>query len=129
MAENIVNGAMITCSFGAAPASMIVVPKNMVNAGGQPAANIMDHQPMANIPMFGMCSAPANPAVIAATAAKLGVFTPVPCVPATVSPWVPGSPTVMVGGMPALQSSCQLMCMWAGVITVSQPGQMTVNSP
>lgn len=129
MAQNVVNGAMLQCSFGAAPGSLIVLPTNLVNAGGQPAANIMDHKPMVNIPTFGMCSAPANPAVIAATAAKLGVFTPVPCVPATTAPWIPGSPTVMIGKMPAIQSSCQLMCMWAGVITVSQPGQFTVNAP
>jgi hypothetical protein len=33
----------------------------------------------------------------------------------------------MIGNKPALNNSCQLMCAWGGVITVSNPGQQTVN--
>jgi hypothetical protein len=43
-----------------------VLPMNRVNTNMVPDANIMDHIPMAKIMPFGMCSAPANPAVIAA---------------------------------------------------------------
>jgi uncharacterized Zn-binding protein involved in type VI secretion len=93
------------------------------------AATIMDYQPMANIPPFGMCMTPSNPQVAAATAAALGVLTPQPCIPVTVAPWTPGSPTVMVNGQPALNSTCTCMCMWGGVITVSSPGQFTTNVP
>ncbi|MFZ9811939.1 MAG: DUF4280 domain-containing protein, partial [Burkholderiaceae bacterium] len=96
---------------------------------GTPAANIMDHIPMLNIPPFGMCQSLANPTVAAATAAALGVLTPMPCIPATPAPWIPGSPTVTLGGMPALQDSSKLNCLWAGVISVSQPGQQTVSEP
>lgn len=116
-------GAMISCSFGAAPASLIVLPVNRVLTSNMPAANIMDHVPIVNIPTFGMCSSLANPTVAAATSAALGVLTPMPCVPATVTPWVPGSPTVMLGNMPTLNNTCTLNCMWAGVITISQAGQ------
>lgn len=123
----VTNGAMIACSFGVAPGTLTVTPEKRVNAGSQPAATIMDFTPMKNIPPFGMCSAPTNPAVIAATSAAAGVFTPAPCVPATTAPWVPGSSRVLIGNMPALHSSCQCMCMWMGVITVSSPGQFTVN--
>ena len=69
----------------------------------------------------------ANPTVSAATSAAMGVLTPMPCIPMTLSPWAPGSPTVMVGGQPALSSSCQLMCNWGGAITVNFAGQVTVN--
>lgn len=121
-------GALMTCSFGVAPAPLSVLPANRVLTG-TPAATIMDHAPMVNIPTFGMCSSTANPTVIAATAAALGVLTPMPCVPATVAPWVPGSPTVLIGNMPALNDSSKLTCMWGGMIQFSFPGQVTVMVP
>lgn len=122
-------GAMLKCSFGAAPASLIVLPARMVMAGYVPAATIMDHVPMVNIPPFGMCSAPSNPAVIAATTAAAGVITPAPCVPVIPAPWLPGSPTVLIGNIPALNDTSKCLCTWAGVITIASPGQMTVDIP
>jgi len=94
-----------------------------------PAANIMDHVPMVNIMPFGMCSCPSNPTVASATAAAMGVLTPMPCVPVTAAPWTPGSPTVLLGGMPALNDSSKLMCTWGGVISVVMPGQVTEQIP
>lgn len=123
------NGAMLQCSFGAAPSTMMVLPTNKVLTSNQPAANIMDNKPMTNIMPFGMCSSLANPQVAAATAAALGVLTPQPCIPNTVAPWAPGAPTVLIGNMPALNNSSKLMCMWAGVIQVTNPGQFTVQVP
>ena len=114
-------GATMQCSFGAAPATLVVVDPT-VCAEGPPAANIMDHAPIVNIPPFGMCSSLANPTVASATAAALGVLTPMPCVPVTSAPWVPGSLTVTVRGMPALSQTCKCMCNWAGVITIANPG-------
>ena len=69
MAQLVRMGATLQCSFGAAPATLVVPPAHRVNAEGPPAANILDHIPMANIPPFGMCSAPTNPDVAKATAA------------------------------------------------------------
>ena len=129
MAMQVSMGASLQCSFGAAPGSLIVLPTNCVMAGGPPAANIMDNKPMMNILPFGMCNSPSNPMVAAATAAALGVLTPMPCIPATVAPWVPGAPTVLLGNMPALDSQCKLMCMWGGVIQVVSPGSTTVMVP
>ena len=85
MGQLAVTGAMMRCSFGAAPGPLTVLPDKMVLSTA-PVANILDYKPMVNIPSFGMCSAPTNPAVIAATSAASGVFTPAPCVPATSSP-------------------------------------------
>ncbi|HEX8441585.1 DUF4280 domain-containing protein, partial [Archangium sp.] len=65
-------GAMMKCGFGAAPASLVVLPVNRTMAGGPPAATILDNKPLVNVPPFGMCSSLANPAVAAATAAALG---------------------------------------------------------
>lgn len=129
MPQQVCNTAQLMCAMGAAPSVLTVLPINRVMTGNQPAANIMDHVPMLNIMPFGVCMSPANPMVAAATAAAFGVLTPMPCIPNTPSPWVPGVPTVMVGNMPALDNTCQLMCLWAGVITVAMPGQMTHQIP
>ena len=114
-------GAMMQCSFGAAPSTLVVAVPTVLGEG-PPAANIMDHVPIMNIPPFGMCSSIANPMVAAATAAALGVLTPMPCLPVTPAPWVPGSPTVILRNMPALTQTCQCMCAWAGVIAIVNPG-------
>jgi hypothetical protein len=47
----------------------------------------------------------------------------------TISPWVPGAPTVMLGGNPTLDSTSTLLCMWAGVIQIVEPGEFTVSVP
>ncbi|GFM50314.1 DUF4280 domain-containing protein [Pseudomonas cichorii] len=123
-------GATLQCSFGAAPTVLNVLPTNRVLTSSMPAATIMDHIPLVNIPTFGMCMSTANPMVIAATAAALGVLTPMPCIPATASPWIPGgAPTVLLGGMPAIDSNSMLMCNWAGVIKIVIPGQMQMLIP
>lgn len=121
-------GAMLQCSFGAAPSSLVVLPANKTLTV-TPDANIMDNKPMVNIMPFGMCSSLANPTVASATAAALGVLTPMPCIPVIPAPWVPGSPTVLIANMPALNDSSKLMCAYAGVIQITNPGQQTVMIP
>jgi hypothetical protein len=126
MAKQVCMGALLKCSFGVAPSSLVVLPVNRVMTK-TPDANIMDNKPMVNILPFGMCQSLANPMVAAATAAAFGVLTPMPCIPMTTAPWMPGSPTVQIGGMPALNDASKLMCMWGGMIEVSFPGQATVS--
>lgn len=121
-------GTTIQCSFGAAPSALTVLPASGVLAGA-PAAAIMDHAPMVNVMPFGMCSCVSNPMVAAATAAALGALTPVGCLPMTTAPWMPGSPTVLIGNFPALQDASKLMCMWGGVISVVAPAQFTAQVP
>src|SRR5215469_9674593 len=128
MAIQVNMGSMLQCSFGAAPSSLVVLPANQVLTS-TPDANIMDNKPLVNILPFGMCSSIANPTVASATAAALGVLTPMPCVPAIPAPWVPGAPTVLIGNMPALDNSSKLMCMWGGVIQIVSPGEFTVMEP
>lgn len=127
MAIQVCMGATLMCSFGTAPSVLTVLPANRTFAGGPVAANIMDSMPMVNILPFAMCTTPSNPMVAAATAAALGVLTPMPCIPATAAPWAPGSPTVMIASMPALNNSSKLMCSYGGVIQVTVPGQATVQ--
>lgn len=126
MGQQVCMGAMLSCSFGVAPGTLVVLSLSQVMTT-MPAANIMDNKPMMNVLPFGMCQSPSNPMVIAATAAALGVLTPMPCIPMTMSPWMPGSPTVLIGNMPALNDGSKLMCMWGGVIGIDAPGQFTVS--
>ena len=122
-------GATMQCTFGMAPSTLVVLPTNRVLTDEVPDANIMDHVPMVNIMPFGMCMSPANPVVAAATAAALGVLTPMPCIPNTPAPWVPGAPTVLLANFPTLDNVSQLMCIWGGVITIVNPGEETVMVP
>jgi hypothetical protein len=128
MAILVANGAQIACDMGAAPSVLTVVP-GPPHVAATPApplllAVITDFVPLTNIKTFGMCSSPSNPAVIAATSAASGVFTPAPCVPATADPWDPPEP-VLVSGVPAFAELATCQCAWAGTIAVVNPGQVT----
>lgn len=124
MPNQVCMGAMMTCSYGVAPCPLVVLPANKVTTSMMPAANIQDYKPIVNIATFGMCNSTTNPAVIALTAAALGVHTPAPCIPATTSPWSPGSSTVTLANEPALNNSCKCNCMWGGEISFTSAGQV-----
>ena len=125
----VVNGATLMCSFGVAPSTLVVPPANGAYAHNQPVANILDHKPMANVQPFGMCISMMNPQVSAATAAASGVLTPQPCIPQTITPWVPGVPNVLLGYSPIIDNLCTCNCLWAGVVSIVNPGQATVVVP
>jgi hypothetical protein len=118
-------GAVCECSFGSTPSGLITLPtptdKAMLKKGVV-YATVKDNMPLVNILPFGMCKSMANPTVAAATAAALGEFTPMPCVPNTQSLWSPGSADVMLGDAPALTGDSRLMCSWGGIITITHPG-------
>ncbi|MDR2163103.1 MAG: DUF4280 domain-containing protein [Clostridiales Family XIII bacterium] len=128
MAICVCAGAGLFCPFGTTP-STLMVTSNMKVLTSSPAATIMDKNPIVNIPPFGMCTSLANPTVASATAAALGVLTPMPCIPNTVAPWVPGSPKVLVGAYPALSNTSKLMCAYGGAISVTAPGQAKTLVP
>jgi hypothetical protein len=126
MGNLVTAGAVMSCTFGAAPSTLMVLPTNKVLVD-MPAANIMDNKPLLNVMPFGMCTSMANPMVAAATAAALGALTPMPCIPMTTAPWVVGAPTVLIGNMPALTSDSKLMCNWGGCISISFAGEVKVS--
>lgn len=126
MANFVTTGALMKCTFGVAPSTLNVIRPTIMIAG-KPAATIMDFAPFANIPTFGMCSAPSNPAVIATTAAALGVPTPAPCIPNTIAPWLPGNSKVLIQNQPALMDDCKCMCLWGGSVSITFAGQVSVS--
>ncbi|MDQ1395042.1 MAG: hypothetical protein QOG64_301 [Acidimicrobiaceae bacterium] len=111
--------ANIMCTFGMAPSTLVATPSPVL-IEGKPAATVMDFAPGTNIPPFGMCMSPSNPTVAAATAAALGVLTPMPCIPAT-APWQPGAVKTIIAGKPALTSTSKCMCAYGGVISILFP--------
>jgi hypothetical protein len=115
------NGATLKCMFGSSQPKLTVI-RPTINIGGNNMATIMDFAPMMNIMPFGQCKSMANPTVAAATAANYGKLQEMPCIPATTAPWIPGLPTVMVGKLPALTKDSKCMCMWAGMIEITDSG-------
>ena len=123
MATAVCMNAVMTCTFGVAPASLLVIRPTMLGCS-RPLANIMDNKPFANIPPFGMCNSVANPATKRPPPV---LFTPAPCTPVIAAPWAPGVPNVLVDNMPALDMNCKLMCNWGGVIQIVFPGQVQIQ--
>ncbi len=119
-------GAMMQCTFGMAPSTLMANAQVTTMTSSKVMATIMDNKPMGNIPPFGMCNCPANPATIKPPPV---MFAPAPCVPVIPAPWAPGSPTVMVGNYPALNNSSKLMCAYGGVISIINPGQTQCMVP
>lgn len=115
----VVAEAVTKCSFGVAPCPIEVLPTNRVVIEDRPAATIMCSE-IINIPTFGMCMTLSNPEVAAATAAALGVLTPMPCVP-VLTPWISPSQT-LIGDVPALVEGSTCMCDFGGVIEILFPG-------
>lgn len=114
MALAVCAGAMLQCSFGAAPSSLMVLPINQV-MGNTPLANIMDQKPMVNILGFGVCNQVPS--------------MPRPCTFVPAGSWLPGSPKVLIKNAPALNQSCKLMCGVGGVISILNPGQNSIQVP
>jgi hypothetical protein len=123
MSSYVVDGAKLKCPFGDKESKLRVTKTRRVYINNRRQGNIMDFKPKENILSFGDCSSLANPVVAAATAANHGRLQKMPCVPATVSPWINGKTDVLVGNFPAILDTSKLMCMWCGVISVAKDGQ------
>ena len=117
-------GTMLSCTMSLTPTAFIANPlpgAPMIN-GAVPAATI-DQVLLTNIPTFGMCNSPTNPAVVAATTAALGVPTPAPCVPMPTPPgWAPPSLVAKVNMIPLATVASKCICALGGLISVAVPG-------
>jgi hypothetical protein len=105
-------GALVRCRCGTQPSQLAIET---------PVATVREVVPFVNLRPFGLCAAPSNPAVQAATAAAMGVPTPAPCVPSTSAPWAPAHEWARVRGVPALSPASQARCQWGGVIDILDP--------
>ena len=126
MATAVVSGASVQCTMGMAPGQLLVTSQATVLAGGMPAGTGTDAAPVSNGTPCGLCTSLANPQVAAATAAALGVLTPMPCIPVPVGIWTCAG-TPLIGGKPALSTDATLTCSYGGSIRVVSPGQTIVT--
>ena len=92
-------GAQCMCTMGLTPAPLMILPQKKAFGENKPIGN-----PGVKPPFVPMA----------------------PCVPNTAAPWMPGSPTVLVGNVPALNNSCKLICNYGGVISIMNPGMTKV---
>jgi len=126
MAFYVCNGAQLKCSMGDSSSQLNVTGKTAL-LSGEDLANIMDFQPMTNIQPFGQCQSVANPTVAAATASNAGKLQPMPCIPNTIAPWMNGKSNVKAFGQPALMTNAKLMCMWAGIIEITDENNTAIK--
>ena len=114
----VTQSALLKCTFGSAPASLVVTSQPLVKIGGMPAATFMDNKPLT----FATCTSPAHP-VVASTG------TPGPCLAAVqvVSPWMGSSLTVKICGKCAIHKGSTLMCNFGGQISVSMTPALTTK--
>lgn len=107
---------MCMCSFGAAPAALFQ-PNPKLQAENSPLADITC-TPKPGVCQFGVC----------AQLTTLAMGVPQPCNPSVPS-WIPGDPTVMVGGKPALNNTCTAVCATAGgTISIINPGTVKTQN-
>ena len=125
MGVSVVMGAAIKCTMGLSPGQLLVTSQAKCLAGGKPMATIQDIAPLTNITPCGLCTSMANPTVASATAAALGVLTPMPCVPAPVGVWT-SSGKPLVANLPGLDQTSTIACAYAGMINIVNPGQTKV---
>lgn len=125
MGNLISSNAMMSCSFGMAPACF--QPNNCPTVLSQGmVGTAMDATP-ANILPFGTCMSLLNPAVAAATSAALGVLTPQPCTPMPAGLWITPAMTILVKNAPVLTTDAKLMCAFGGIIQFSNTPSMKVK--
>lgn len=128
MSQPVVTGATVQCTMAMPPGSgsLTATAQTAVRIGGQTAAIITDTVPMVNVGSCGMCTSMSNPQVASATAAALGVLTPMPCVPSPVGAWL-GCSGPLIGGKPALTTDGTLACAYGGTIRILFSGQAGTN--
>jgi hypothetical protein len=126
--QPVVAAAILECGMGTAPSVMVVLPTAQVMVEARPVAVVADNIPFLNLLPFGMCQSPANPMVMAATAAALGVLTPMPCLPMPAGPWNSQVSKTTVGGKAMLGSGGTLSCAYGGSISIKLAGAMRTTA-
>ena len=115
-------GAKIKCSMGDKEVDLCALPIPIKNEGNE-LMSVLNFIPYLNIPSFGNCKSPANPMVIAAQGA------PQTCIPMVVTPWSPGASKLKIlGGTAALMEDDTNLCLLAGSLEITDPGQKTLKA-
>jgi len=111
MSEYATNGAMLTCTCGAAPSQLQVTSNTFFSIQGNLAATTNDKAPMVNIKPFGTCTLKPS----------TGGF--LPCIPAP-TVWTGFVASVEIGTGNALLQTSTIQCTMGGCISFQNSGQM-----
>ena len=98
MADYLVSGARLQCSFGTVPANLNVPVPNGVTINNKNVATAVDVVPMVNIGCFGKCN------VVPAA--------PKPCTPA--GTWLNAKTSAVTNEIPMLTKDSYMICMAGG---------------
>lgn len=115
--QAVVTGTPMTCSMGTAPMPFVATGTSLTTAMKLDVGTVNDIVMGTNIPPFILCKSPSNPTVAAATAAALGVLTPMPCTPMVSGPWSPGSSVAKLAKQKALTKGSTCTCSFGGTIS------------
>lgn len=116
---------LLKCTMGIAPVPLTTI--GTITGMNLPIASIQNAIPFVNIPPFGMCINPLNPAVAAIIASSLGSVQIGPCIPLP-TPWTPISPTIQVNNLPILTNAATKLCYPGGVITITVVTTPTITT-
>ena len=123
MAVSVV-GATCKCPFGSV-CPIVVLPTTNVFISGRQCVRMPNAQAIVNIPSFGMCNNPGNPAVIEIPP---GIIIPTACIPNITNPnWLTKKFNVKVCGQPVCSDGDMCMCSYGGIITIETSGQFSVS--
>jgi hypothetical protein len=124
MSDWVSGNTMLRCSFGSEP-SALRIPWGENIWAQSPLASVTAYLPMIHIHPFGLCYCPDN----ARSNQPDDSSSVLRCIPVINAPWFPGSPTVLIGGRSALNSSSRLRCQKGGVIRIIPAGADAVRIP
>lgn len=116
--SSVCNGAMLRCSLGSVPGTLVVLRPSLSADTMQAIGTVQDSRPMENILPFGTCSAAAHPLISTGAA---------PCIPQTNEVWTQQTPSIRYQGQAALRGDATLRCEYGGIISVIQPVHLTVS--
>jgi len=112
-------GNLCKCSFGTIP-----IPLASTNVSVQVENTpVLTPTDTSSIVSFGLCNTPSNPAV----QVIFGAPVPAPCVANIITPWSNPKMNVLACGKRVCTDKSTCMCMYGGVITITQIKPGTVK--
>lgn len=123
----VVNKAKIKCSKGGGISTLKKSPENdNLEIRGKVMLTIGDNKPGKNFEPFSSCKSEKNPEAGKSkenTESKDNKNQTVQCKPVICNKWMHGEKDVYLNGELALNSGCELACLYGGIIKIVDDGQ------
>lgn len=120
-----VKNTTCACSFGTMPCLINISLPSSVLINGLPCVKCSNAVPNVNISSFGLCTCPANPAVIKTA---FGII-PATCVPQIAPPqkWITTKNNMQIENEPICVTGDTCVCMYGGIIKIETSVQSSVS--